>query len=53
MTAEFDARDKPWAVAVTIAKEYADKANAQIEAGCADLGIPPMVLEPVLTHFRR
>ena len=40
MTAEFDARDALWSDAVTIAEEAAAKANAQIQARCAELGIP-------------
>ncbi len=40
MTAEFEARDALWAEAVTIAEEAAAKANAQIQARCAELGIP-------------
>ena len=41
MTAEYEARDRLWAEAVTIAEEYVAKANAEIRARCADLGIPP------------
>lgn len=41
MTAEFKAHEELWAEAVTIAEEAASKANAQIAATCADLGIPP------------
>ncbi len=41
MTAEFEAHDRLWKEAVTIAEEYAAKANAQIQARCAELGIPP------------
>lgn len=40
VAAEFEARDEMWAEAVGIAEEYAAKANAQIVARCADLGIP-------------
>jgi regulator of protease activity HflC (stomatin/prohibitin superfamily) len=40
-TAEYEARDHLWADAVAIAEEAAAKANAQIQARCADLGIPP------------
>jgi hypothetical protein len=39
--AEYDARDKLWDEAVRIAEEYVVKANAQIQARCVDLGIPP------------
>jgi DNA-binding CsgD family transcriptional regulator len=39
-TAEYEARDALWADAVAIAEECAAKANAQIQARCADLGIP-------------
>lgn len=41
MTAEFEARDALWADAVAIAEEAAAKANAQIQARCVELGIPP------------
>jgi hypothetical protein len=41
ITAEFEAGDALWADAVAIAEEYAAKANAQIQARCAELGIPP------------
>jgi hypothetical protein len=41
ITAEYEARDALWADAVAIAEEYAAKANAQITARCAELGIPP------------
>jgi hypothetical protein len=40
LTAEFDAHDALWADAVKAAEEAAAKANAQIQAACADLGIP-------------
>jgi hypothetical protein len=40
LTAEFSANDRLWADAVAIAKEACDKANAQIQACCPDLGIP-------------
>jgi hypothetical protein len=40
MAAEFEARDEMWADAVTIAEEAALKANEQIVARCAELGIP-------------
>lgn len=40
LTAEFSKRDELWAEAVTIAEEAARKANDQIVARCADLGIP-------------
>jgi hypothetical protein len=40
MTAEFEAHDRLWDAAVTIAEEAAAKANAQIAAQCAELGIP-------------
>ena len=40
MTAEFEAHDALWDDAVTIAEEAAEKANAQIQAQCALLGIP-------------
>jgi hypothetical protein len=40
ITAEFSKRDELWADAVTIAEEMARKANEQIAARCADLGIP-------------
>lgn len=40
LTAEFQANDALWADAVTIAREAAAKANAQIAARCAELGIP-------------
>ena len=39
MTAEFQANDELWAEAVAIAKEAAERANAQIAARCAELGI--------------
>jgi hypothetical protein len=41
LTAEFSAHDQLWSEAVALAKEAAAKANAQIKAQCADLGIPP------------
>ena len=41
MTAEFEARDQMWADATAIAEEAATKANVQIQARCAELGIPP------------
>ena len=41
MAAEFEARDQMWAAAVAIAEEAAAKANTQIQARCAELGIPP------------
>jgi hypothetical protein len=41
ITAEYSARDELWADAVAIAEEAAHKANEQIRARCADLGIPP------------
>jgi hypothetical protein len=41
MTAEFEAHDRLWAEAVNIAKDAMAKANAQIQAQCLDLGIPP------------
>jgi hypothetical protein len=41
MTAEFQAEDRLWKEAVTIAQEAAAKANAHIRTVCADLGIPP------------
>lgn len=40
LTAEFDAHDTLWADAVRAADEVTTKANAQIQAACADLGIP-------------
>lgn len=40
MTAEFEAHDRLWADAVVIAEEAMAKANAQIAAQCAELGIP-------------
>jgi hypothetical protein len=40
MTAEFEAHDALWADAVVIAEEAMVKANAQIAAQCAELGIP-------------
>lgn len=40
ISTEFEARDEMWAEAVTIAEEATTKANAQIAARCADLGIP-------------
>jgi hypothetical protein len=40
LTAEFDAHDQLWADAVKAAEEAAAKANAQVQAACADLGIP-------------
>jgi hypothetical protein len=40
ITAEYEARDAMWAEAVTIAEEACRKANEQIVAACADLGIP-------------
>ncbi len=40
MTAQFQANDELWAEAVAIAKEAAERANAQIQARCAELGIP-------------
>jgi len=40
MTAEFAANDELWAEAVGIANEAAKLANAQIQARCAELGIP-------------
>jgi len=40
MTAEFKAHDRLWSDAVTIAEEAAAKANAQIAAQCAELGVP-------------
>jgi hypothetical protein len=41
MTAEFEANDKLWNDAVVIAEQAAAKANAQIAAQCAELGVPP------------
>jgi hypothetical protein len=40
LTAEFSANDRLWADAVAIAKQACDKANAQIQARCLELGIP-------------
>jgi hypothetical protein len=40
MSAEYEAREQMWADAVAIAEEAAAKANEQILACCADLGIP-------------
>jgi hypothetical protein len=40
LTAEFDAHDRLWSDAVTVAEEALDKANAQIRLQCVDLGIP-------------
>ena len=40
LTVEFSKRDELWAEAVTIAEEAARKANEQIVARCADLGVP-------------
>jgi hypothetical protein len=40
LTAEFSAHDQLWKEAVVIAEEALAKANAQIQAQCADLGIP-------------
>jgi hypothetical protein len=40
ITAEYEARDALWADAAALAEQYAAKANAQIQARCADLGIP-------------
>lgn len=40
LTAEFDAHDKLWSDAVTVAEKALDKANAQIRLKCAELGIP-------------
>jgi hypothetical protein len=40
ITAEYEARDALWADAAALAEHYAAKANAQIQARCADLGIP-------------
>lgn len=40
MTAQFQANDELWAEAVAIAKDAAAKANTQIQARCAELGIP-------------
>jgi hypothetical protein len=40
MTTEFEANDRLWADAVVIAEEACAKANAQIAARCAELGIP-------------
>ena len=41
MTTEFEARDALWAKFVEVGKEVVDKANAEIRAICADMGIPP------------
>lgn len=41
ITAEYAAQDRLWRDAVAIAEDAAAKANAQIEARCAELGIPP------------
>ena len=41
ITAEFEARNELWAEAMKIAEEAVQRANEQIEASCADLGIPP------------
>jgi hypothetical protein len=41
LTAEFEANDRLWADAVTVASEAVGKANAHIRAQCAAMGIPP------------
>jgi hypothetical protein len=40
ITAEFDAQDELWADAVLIAEVVSGKANEQIAARCAEVGIP-------------
>jgi hypothetical protein len=40
ITAEFSARDKLWDDAIAIAEDAVAKANGQIVARCAELGIP-------------
>jgi hypothetical protein len=40
MTAQFEANDELWSEAVVIAQDALAKANAQIQARCAELGIP-------------
>jgi hypothetical protein len=40
MTAQFQANDELFAEAVAIARDAAERANAQIQARCAELGIP-------------
>jgi hypothetical protein len=40
LTAEFKAHDQLWKEAVIIAEEVVAKANAEIVARCADLGVP-------------
>jgi hypothetical protein len=52
MTAEYEARDALWADAVMIAEEAALKANAQIAARCADLGIAPKDAPRLTLHWQ-
>lgn len=40
LTAEYSARDQLWEQAVQIAEQAVEKANAEIQAACLDLGIP-------------
>jgi hypothetical protein len=51
MAAEFEARDELWADAVVIAEEAAAKANGQIAAQCALLGIPARYAPRLVLHW--
>jgi hypothetical protein len=53
VSAEYSARDALWADAVTITEDFARKANDQIRAQCADLGIPPQHAPELTMGFRR
>jgi hypothetical protein len=53
ISAEYSARDELWAAAVEIAEEALAKANDQIRAQCADLGIPPQHAPELTMGWRR
>ncbi|OBG69483.1 hypothetical protein [Mycobacterium sp. E3339] len=52
LTAEFDAHDKLWSDAVTVAEEALDKTNAQIRLQCAELGIPAVEAPQLVMGWR-
>jgi hypothetical protein len=52
LTAQFEAEDQLWKEAIVIATEAVNKANAQIAAQCAELGIPAAEAPQIRTAWQ-